>query len=199
MRVILAIIFLICTVDAFAQEPEAVRPKPSKVLKKKSAVVRTRGILSGGLGMVAERSNDNRTYEPRTLIFGRTGFEHGQHEVLLEVGGFKQETGSSGISVSRFHRQIDVWYHYLLFSRAPMGHPYLGLGLGVQRDDVTTTVFGSPSTSSGVFEAQLSVGGGYRFELGDTFAIWLEGRLATSKNYVPRILPSAVAAFGVRF
>ena len=209
MRIVLAIIFLICTIDAFAQEPtldseqssvapKAARPKPTKVLKKKPSVVGTRGIISGGLGIVAEKSNDNRTYEPRTLLFGRGGVEHGQHEFLLEVGGFKQETGSSGVTVTRLHQQVDFWYHFLMFSQAKVGSPYLGVGVGAQRDEVSTNLFGPTTKTVGAFEAQLSVGAGYRLSLGGSLALWLEGRLATSSNYEPRILPSAVVAIGVR-
>ncbi len=213
MRIVLAIIFLICTLDAFSQEPTLdddnakVAPKsspskplakPSKVLKKKPSVVRTRGIISGGLGVVAEKSNDNRTFEPRTLLFGRGGVEHGQHEFLLEVGGFKQETGSSGVTVSRLHQQVDFWYHFLMLSQAKVGSPYIGIGVGAQRDEVSTNLFGPTTKSVGAFEAQLSVGAGYRLSLGESLALWLEGRLATSNNYQPRVLPSAIVAIGVR-
>ncbi len=194
MRIVFAIIFLLCAIDAFAQEPTP--SKPVKVFKKKPVVVRTRGIISGGSGIVVEKSNDNRTFEPRTLILGRFGIEHGPNELLLEAGLFKQETGASGISVSRQHQQIDLWYHRLLLSG--WFKPYVGAGVGAQRDKVTTKFFAQSSEDTGAFELQLGGVGGARFELGDYLTIWLEMRLATSNNYQPRVLPSAVTVFGFR-
>lgn len=205
MRIILALILLVCAVDAFAAEPTLDEsPEISKTdsLKKKPVKKkipdRSRGILSGGIGGVGEKANDNRNYEARTLLFTRIGLGHGQHEFLLEVGGFKQQTGESGLTVSRFHQQIDIWYHYMFFPRAPVGHPYLGFALGAQRDEVSTSFFGSTAKAVGAFEAQLSVGAGYRFELGEILTLWFEGRLATSNNYSPSVLPSAVTAIGFR-
>ncbi len=208
MRIVLVVIFLICAIDAFAQEPlldgeQAVSapktsPKHPKVLKKKPKIVLTQAVVSGGLGVVGERSNDNRTFEPRLSLIGRGGMVYGQHEFLLELGGFKQQTGSSGVTVTRLHQQIDLWYHYLFFPSAEVGHPYIGGAVGAQRDVVSTALFGPTTTSTGAFEVQLSVGGGYRLNLGEAVTLWLEARLATSDNYQPRILPSAVALIGVR-
>lgn len=207
MRIILAIIFLICAADAFASEEFAVdepiskptKPKAQRTVRQKPAMA-ARFVVAAGIAGVGETANDNRNFEPRGLLFGRAGLElASQHELLLEIGGFKQTTGTSGVEIIRFHQQIDLWYHFLFMPRSSAGHPYLGAALGAQRDEVSTNFFGDEVKSVGAFEAQLSLAGGYRLNMGENLGLWLEGRLATSNNYEPRVLPSVAASIGILF
>lgn len=155
-------------------------------------------IVGLGVGVVAEKENNNQAYDFRFLPVLRGGFDIGVHELLLELSGFQSQSGASGVNVKRQHEQVDLWYRYLFFN-SPVGHPFAGLALGVQRDEVTTDYFGQASKDVGQFEAQLSVAGGYRFEIAAPF--WYSGeiRLSTSNNYEPKVMPSAVIAAGFKF
>jgi hypothetical protein len=200
VRVILVVVFILCAIDAFSADALgkiSPKRKASTQFKHRQAKKSNVHALVGvGGGLWVEKSNDGRTMQPQGMPVVRLGMELFKQEVFLEVSGFKASSSSSGVEVARQHEQVELWYRYLFIPGEKMGHPFMGVALGAQRDRVQTKFFNQSSEDVGRFETQASIGGGYRFNIASSFALWFEGRLSTSANYEPRVIPAALISVG---
>lgn len=194
MRVILVIAFILCAIDALATGPR----KHSTQLRHRQQVKKSNvnALVGVGGGLWIEKSNDGRQMQPHAMPVVRLGLELFKQEVFVEVSGFKTSSGASGVEISRQHEQVELWYRYLFMAKEKTGHPFMGIALGAQRDRVKTEFFNQSSEDVGRFETQASLGGGYRLNIADSFAVWFEGRLSTSANYEPRVIPAALVSIG---
>lgn len=208
MRIILAIVFILCVVDAFAAPPGAIAPPKKPKSQLKARVVspqayqqskKLRALVGIGGGVLIEKQNDGQNYSTQGLPLLRAGMQIVNHEVFLELSGYRKSTGSSGVEIAREHQQVELWYRYLFIPESGLGHPFLGVAFGAQREKVKTDFFNEQSNDIGPFESLASLGGGYRFNIQNMAAVWLEGRLSTSASYEPKVIPGALVSVGAVF
>lgn len=139
-----------------------------------------RPTLTLGSGVMFERGNDNRSESARLPLSLAAGARLESWGARFEYASFRTSDGNQTVSVARAVENILAWGTYD-FGRDLSWTPYVGVGLGMGRTVVETTVNQTRETSKGDWQGVWAAAAGVRGFWTSRFAVRPEIRIESAE------------------
>lgn len=149
-------------------------------------------LVSVGTQLVFENASDGRTLEGRQPFALRGGYRFELGDLYLEYTRFSVSDGSEMVAVERTHHEWQLWGRRVLVPQWKL-KPYLAAGLGLQYDNVETTLSGATTKTSGDPRFLSSVAAGLTAVVWERLEMQMEAMLSGSENFSP----NPRAGFGI--
>lgn len=148
---------------------------------------RAEGIAALGTGMTFETSTDGRTIETRQPFSVRGGYRFPWVDTYLEFNTFHTSSGNPTVFITREHDEWLLWGTHAFRKDWPIS-PFVGAGLGIESERVTTSLGAESSRDGGDPQSMAAAVCGLRSTLWKTLDLALESRLSFASHFQPNPL-----------
>ena len=189
IRYLLSFLLLLSNSFAFAQEPS-----PSESQLKSPRV-----LVTTGLNTIIEREDFESNYRLRTPWLVRAGFVLKRGDAFYEYSQLRQLTGEGSVDVSRVQHYQLLCYRHRINEMSRKIAFVIGGGLGLQRENLTTTLNGQSTKNDGANYLLTGLSGGAYVVGSGIIEMGAELRVLASENFRPNPTIGAAVTIGLRF
>lgn len=141
-------------------------------------------FTSIGTELLFEYAPNGRALEARQPFSVRGGYRFTAGDLYLDYSQFKASEGAAVVQVERTHHEWLVWGRRILFPEWRL-KPFLAAGVGVQYENVDTTLNGETTKTSGDPRLLSSLATGLSAVVWEKLEVQVEAAISGSENFSP--------------
>lgn len=189
IRYLLSLLLVLASSSAFAQEQSAAE----------GGTKSPRVLLATGLNALIEREDFESNYRLRAPWLVRAGFVFKSGDAFYEYSQLRQLTGEGSVDVSRVQHYQLLWYRHRINETSRKVALFVGGGLGLQRENLTTTLNGQSTKNDGANYLLTGLSAGAYVVGSGIVEMGGELRVLASENFRPNPTIGAAVTIGLRF